>query len=135
MKPAVCHKATRRVPALVLVLSALAAAQTSPDWRKIGGPAVDLSLASPATGPVDQVWFSGGVLFARTDSGRIFQTADFETWAPAFPDVEIPAVTPAQATRLPEAAAQIVAVANDSSSIFGLGRQVSRSQDGGHTWS
>jgi uncharacterized protein (TIGR03437 family) len=135
MKPTVCQKATKRVPALILALTALATAQTSPDWRKVGGAAVDLSLASAATGPVDRVWFSGGVLFARAASGRIFQTADFESWAAAPNDTEVPALTPASAIRPPEFGAQIVSVAGDRPSIFGLGRQVSRSQDGGHTWS
>ena len=131
-----CHKATKRVPALVLVLAALAAAQTSPDWRKVGGAAVDLSLASPATGPVDRVWFSpGGVLFARAASGKVFQTADFESWVEAPAETEVPATTPAAAVRPPEPGAQIVSVPGDRSSIFGLGRHVTRSQDGGHTWS
>lgn len=135
MKPAVCHKATKRVSALVLGLAVLAAAQTSPSWRKVGSAAVDLSLASPATGPVQHVWFSGGVLFARTVSGRIFQTADFESWVAAPADTEVPPPAQAPAVRLPESGAQILSVAGDRSSIFGLGRQVSRSQDGGHTWS
>ncbi len=136
MKPVVCHKATKRVPALLLAAAALAVAQTSPDWRKVGGSSVDLSLASPATGPVDRVWFSpGGVLFARTTAGKIFQTADFESWIPAPPGVEVPTSTPAAAVRPPESGAQLLALAGDRGSIFGLGRQVSRSQDGGHTWS
>ncbi len=142
MKPAVCHKATKRVPALVLTLVIGAAAQisnpsssTAPDWRKIGGSAVELSLASPATGPVDRVWFSpGGVLFAHTVSGRIYQTADFESWMEAPAGTEVAAASPAAAVRTPEAGAQILSVSADSTSIFGLGRQVSRSQDGGHTW-
>ncbi len=130
-----CHKATKRVPALVLALAALATAQTSPAWRRVGGAAVDLSLASPATGPVDRVWFSpNGVLFARSASGKIFQTADFEFWAPAPAETDVPAAAAASAVRPPEFGAQIVSAAGDSSSIFGLGRHVSRSQDGGHTW-
>src|SRR5690242_16498839 len=81
------RKGTVRVGviALTIALGELASfGQTAPDWRKVGGSAVDLSLAAPATGPVDQVWYSdgGSVLFARTRSGRIFQTADFETWIP-----------------------------------------------------
>lgn len=140
MKPAVCHKATKRVPVLVLALVALAVAQnspapasTSPDWRPIGSPALELSLASPATGPVDRVWFTqGGVLFAHTASGRIYQTADFENWTPAV--AEVPPVLPAAAVRPPESGAQIVGVPADSATLFGLGRQVSRSQDGGRTW-
>ena len=57
-----------RVPALVLALTAIAAAQGPPDWRKIGTAAINLGLASPATGPVTQVWYSAGgsTLFALT---------------------------------------------------------------------
>ncbi len=131
----VCHKGTTRVAGFILTLVVLASAQTAPDWRKIGGAAVDLALASPATGPVNRVWFSsGGILFAHTASGKVFQTADFETWVPVTSDVEIPAIEQALATRLPESGAQIVTVSGDRYSIFGLGRQVSRSIDGGHTW-
>src|ERR1035438_8480897 len=87
MKPAVCHKGTIRVPirviGLVLAVVFLAAAQTRPDWRKVGSSAVELMLAAPATGPVERVWYSadGSLLFARTPSGKVFETADFETWA------------------------------------------------------
>ena len=60
MKPVVCHKETMRVPirlvGLVLAGVFLAAAQTQPNWRKVGGSSVDLMLASPATGPVERVW-------------------------------------------------------------------------------
>ena len=69
----VCHKGTVR-PAVLWSPGArgTAFAQTAPDWRKVGGSAVDLALAAPATGPVDQVWFSpgGSALLARTRSGK-----------------------------------------------------------------
>jgi uncharacterized protein (TIGR03437 family) len=127
-----------RVAGMVLALTTLGAfgtAQTAPDWRNIGSATVDLNLASPATGPVDRVWFSsGGVLLAHTASGRIFQTADFESWAPAPPETEVPVAATASAIRAPESGAQIVTAPADAGSIFGLGRQVSRSQDGGYTW-
>ena len=128
-----------RVPAillaLLLVLAAVAAAQNPPDWRKVGGASINLALASPATGRVEQVWFSpgGSTLFARTQSGKVFETADFVAWSPVADPVDAPAVTPATAVRPPESGASIVA-ASDPTSIFGLGRQVSRSQDGGRSW-
>ncbi|HEY2019038.1 MAG TPA: hypothetical protein VGH38_36280, partial [Bryobacteraceae bacterium] len=112
-----------------------AAAQT--DWRKIGGYSVELMLAAPATGPVDRVWFSadGSVLYARTLSGKIFQTANFETWAPAAADVQAPPrLSPAQAARLPEPGANVVATPDNRSTIFGLGRQLFRSDDEGRSW-
>jgi hypothetical protein len=42
-------------------------------------------LASPATGPVDRVWFApdGSRVFARTHSGRVFETIDYEVWVPS----------------------------------------------------
>src|SRR5215475_11541437 len=107
--------------------------QSETDWRKIGGYSVDVSLASPATGPVDQVWFSpsGSVLFARTRSGKVFQTADFETWVPAPNAPDAPRPVAAPAARIPEAGAQVVQVQARS---YALGRHLFRSDDGGHAW-
>src|SRR6185369_251376 len=88
----VCRKATVR--ALVWLFT-LAAAGVSPvvaqtDWRRVGGSSVELMLAAPATGPMDRVWFSpdGSILYARTAWGKVFQTANYETW---FPVAEAPA--------------------------------------------
>jgi uncharacterized protein (TIGR03437 family) len=125
---------------MVLVLAAFGQAQTSadsqPDWRKIGGPAVDLSLAAPATGRVAQVWYSpsGSKLFARTQSGNTFETADFETWTPAASPDPAPAPEAAVAVRLPEEDARVISLAVDRNHIFALGRQISRSSDGGRSW-
>ena len=125
-----------RVSALVLALAAIGAAQ-GPEWRKVGGASVNLALASPATGPVTDVWFSpgGSTLRVRTQSGMSFETADFLTWSTVTTPVEAPAVPTASAVRLPEVGATLVtATSNGSASIFALGRQLSRSQDGGFTW-
>src|ERR1700683_181276 len=101
---------TIRVGALVLALTAIASAQNPPDWRKVGGASVNLTLASPATGPVRQVWFSqgGSTLFAQTQSGKVFETADFVSWSAVTDPVDAPAVTAATAVRLPETGASIV---------------------------
>src|ERR1700680_3023790 len=55
---------------------------TAVEWRHIGNSAIDLALPSVATGAVDRVWYSenGSSLYARTASGRIFETSDFENW-------------------------------------------------------
>lgn len=134
-----CRKATSRFPLRllsVLVLVWSAAGQTRPDWRKVGGSAVEWMLASPATGPVEQVWFSagGGRLFIRTGSGRIFATSDFENWAPApgAPDPVPP--TTASAVRLPDPTAHVVGSSADPLRIYALGEQLSRSEDGGRSW-
>src|SRR5580698_7010493 len=51
-------------------------------WRHIGNSAMELALPSLATGAVDRVWYSpdGASLYAKTASGRVFQTSDFEQW-------------------------------------------------------
>jgi uncharacterized protein (TIGR03437 family) len=114
----------------------LVSAQTRPDWRKVGSSSVELMLASPATGPVERVWYSAGgsLLFARTVSGKVFETADFETWTPVTAAVEINAWIPATAARLPEPGARIVTTASDPSRVYSLGRYLLRSEDGGHSW-
>jgi uncharacterized protein (TIGR03437 family) len=110
-----------------------------PDWRKVGSSSVELALASAATGPVRQVWFSpdGDQLFARTDAGRTFVTIDFETWSPvagAVPPVPEGLLQPAEPARLPEAGALAVVAAPDRGHIYAIGQHLSRSDDGGRSW-
>jgi uncharacterized protein (TIGR03437 family) len=119
---------------LALAFAGLAAAQTA-NWRKVGSSAVDLLLASPATGPVENVWFStdGGVLYARTRSGKVFETADYEIWQPSAAASEPATLTPAPAVyRVPEPGSRVVA--DSFGRTFALGRQLFRSSDGGRTW-
>jgi len=114
--------------------TALGQAQSRPDWRRIGPSSVEAGLASPVTGPVDRVWLSPGdsVLYARTRSGKTFQTADFETWAEA-PGVEPPApLEQVAAVRLPEEGASVIA--EGANAIFALKQNVFRSRDGGRSW-
>ena len=77
--------------------------QTAPDWRKVGGSAVELMLASPATGPVDRVWFNetGSILYARTRSGKVFQSRDFDIWSlmDVAPDPPAPLSVPVRGCR------------------------------------
>jgi uncharacterized protein (TIGR03437 family) len=85
---------------------------------------------------VDQVWFApgGGVLYARAASGAVFETADYETWSPVAGAADPPANRRATAARLPEASARIVTLSSNPNVIFGLGRQLYGSEDGGHAW-
>ena len=118
------HKATSWVKAATITLLGAglllgqAADPAALNWRHIGNDAMELSLAAPASGPMDAVWFSadGARLYARTRSGNVFQTADFENWAPA---------------PSPPAAA---AVNPNPTRLFQLGRDVLRSEDGGQSW-
>jgi uncharacterized protein (TIGR03437 family) len=118
---------------LLLALVSLAPAQST-NWRRVGNSAVDLLLASPATGPVAQVWFSdgGGTLYARTRNGRVFETSDYEIWMPSQNVVE-PAMQPAPAVlRNPENGARLVDAGFGRA--YSLGRQLFRSEDGGRSW-
>lgn len=135
-----CQKGTSRSHAPILALGLIAvvgaAGEGGPDWRKVGTSAVEWMLASPATGPVEQVWFSadGGRLFARSQWGKTFTTNDFETWTPV--DGATSPIAPAApaAVRLPDPMAQLVASAADPLEIYALGQELSRSVDGGRTW-
>jgi uncharacterized protein (TIGR03437 family) len=124
-----------RLMGLALAGAFVAAAQTHPDWRRVGGSSVELMLASPATGPVERVWYSadGSLLFARTPSGKVFETADFETWTAAN-GAETNTLIPATAARLPEPDARVVSTASNPLIMYSLGRQLQRSEDGGHSW-
>ena len=95
---------------------------------------MELALASPATGPVMRVWYSpdGTRLYARTQSGRVFETADGEVWTPAAAAVEIPDRPAPAVARLPENGARVVA--GSFGRVYALGRQLFRSDDGGRTW-
>src|SRR5690242_2472820 len=110
--------------------------QTGPDWRKVGSSAVELMLAAPATGPVNRVWFSrdGSQLFARTASGKTFVTIDFETWSATTAPVPAAASPELTAGRLPDPTAHLVSNAGDPSLMYAVGQQLSRSEDGGRSW-
>ncbi len=146
-----CRSATkqsgqdRRAGALVsfLLLIGAASAQTAPavkdvlrpDWRRIGNSAIELSLASPASGPLDRAWFSadGSRLFVQTRSARVFETANFEKWQPS-------AATPPEAGHplvsapLPDGSRQVRTDASNPMRLYAFGAQVFRSDDGGLSW-
>jgi uncharacterized protein (TIGR03437 family) len=113
-----------------------AQAQAQPEWRKVGPSAADLRLASAATGPVSQVWFSpqGSILYARMPNGQTFQTADYETWFPA-PGEEAPPPPPqVEVVRRPEPGASVMAVSAGGAVVFAGNRNLHRSDDGGRSW-
>jgi uncharacterized protein (TIGR03437 family) len=108
-----------------------------PDWRQIGNAALNLSLASAATGPVERVWYSadGSRLYARTSANRTFVTGDFESWQNAAPGQDIP-VTPVavDAPSAPEPGARVRGSVLASNRVYAFGRFVHRSDDGGTSW-
>src|SRR5258705_6581934 len=95
---------------------------------------MELMLASPATGPVATVWFSfdGATLYARTRSGKVFETSDFEVWTPSQVTAEAPTSAPPPVARIPEDGAR--AVRAGFGRVYAFGRQLFRSHHGGRTW-
>lgn len=96
---------------------------------------MELALPSVATGPVDRVWYSadGAMLYAKTASGRIFQTKDFEQWQLVTDSkVNVPAEEQ-PASGAPETKFK-VAMAAASGRLYGVGHDVYRSDDSGESW-
>ena len=105
-------------------------------WRHVGNSAIELALPSLATGSVDRVWYStnGSNLYAKTASGRVFQTSDFEQWQfISDPKVSPPPEQDPSAVRTPEAAFKI-ASGGGAGRMYGMARDVYRSDDGGDSW-
>lgn len=104
------------------------------DWRHIGNSALDLGLPSVATGPVDRVWYSadGSTLYARTHSGRTYQTSDFEQWR-RVTDAKI--TSPIRIAEPEAGALRVSSQAAISSRIYAVDFNVYRSEDGGASWS
>ena len=118
-----------------LPAAGLSANTSGLNWRRLGRPSLNTNLAGPATGPLAAVWYSpdGGTLFAETSSGRVYQTADFETWSSS--DATPPeAAQPVLPARRPEPQADVVAVSGDTRRYWSLGRSLLSSDDGGLTW-
>ncbi len=115
-----------------------AAGSLRPEWRKVGGYSFDLALASPATGPVDGIWFSadGERLYIRTGSGTYFESSDLERWRPQpgslppEPKRNLSLIVPA----LPEAGATVRAADSFYARLYAFGSQVYGSEDGGRRW-
>src|SRR5260370_3400253 len=108
------------------------------DWRHIGNAAIELALPSLATGPVNRVWYSedGFVLYARTESGKIFETNDFEQWRRVTdPQIAPPAEQNAPAARLPEAGLKIRTQPAAAGPLYPVGLAGYPSDDGGLSWS
>lgn len=132
----------RRLLLVSVAACAAALAQTAsdtvrPDWRKVGSTSLEVMLASPATGPVDQVWFGpdARTLFARTRTGRVFETVDFENWAASATPPPRPEITPGlTAERLPAPNAALRANPADARRIYAIANHLYESEDGGHSW-
>jgi len=99
---------------------------------------LELSLPSLATGAVDRVWFStdASTLYAQTASRRIFESSDLESWQPvADRKITPPAPENPPVAQLPETGLRLSGPALGSNRLYGVGRNVYRSDDGGISWS
>src|SRR5438105_6331539 len=130
--------ATTRILIVTVLAAAGAQAQAPPDWRHIGNSLIEESLAGPATGPVVRAWYSvdGSRLLIRAASGRVYETADFETWRPvtANASAESSPIARLASARLPEADAQVRVQARPSARVYSFGKFAYRSDDGGANW-
>jgi uncharacterized protein (TIGR03437 family) len=100
----------------------------------LGNSAIDLSLAGLATGPVSRVWYSpaGDSLFIQTQSGKVFESKDFETWKSS--NAVAPEAVNASMARTPENGAKLRLAVGQSGAAYGFGQFVYRSADGGASW-
>jgi len=122
---------SQRATAAVLLLAAAGAtsfAQIS-GWRQIGNTALVTGLSSPASGPVERVWFSSdGTLWVRLPGGAVLSSRDGGSWKRA----EAP-VPPAPASAVPPPETGSVVRSLGSVSYAG-GAHVWRSDDQGLSW-
>ena len=100
----------------------------------IGNLVVDEALAGAASGPCKRVWYgAGGTLYVQTGSGRVYQTADLESWQASGAQAP-PAGNNVAVRILPEPGAQTRAFPGDGSRVYAFGDFVYRSEDGGAHW-
>ena len=110
------------------------------DWRHNGSLSLDLSaggaaLAGPSSGPVERVWYgdNGSTLYALTQSGKVFETGDFEVWRPSRQLLlpRLPPVRPIVCPKpVPPSARSICSTVRQ----YAFGQFVYRSDDGGKSW-
>ncbi len=97
---------------------------------------MELALPGTATGQVDRVWHSadGLTLYARTGSGAVFSTQDFENWRLTESTAPGPQ-RPFASQGVPEPGARLKQANFLPGRVYALGRFVYRSDDGGQVWS
>ncbi len=121
----------RATAAAVLLLAAASPAlyPQAAAWRQIGNTSLVAGLSSPASGPVERVWFAAdGTLFVQLPGGATFSSRGGEPWRPAAaaPPAPLPPVASA-----PEPGAL---VRSSGQAAYAAASQVWRSDDGGRTW-
>lgn len=121
----------RATLAAVLLLAAASPAVRAqgPAWRQIGNTSLVAGLSSPASGPVERVWFAAdGTLFVQLPGGAVFASRNSEPWRPAV------AAPPALASPSPSAPEPGALVRQAGPAAYAAGSQIWRSDDGGRSW-
>ena len=105
-------------------------------WRAIGTTVVSNSRAGFSSGPVAGVWFvpDGSELEIQLTNGRLYRTADFETWTLAQKAGARATVASKIVDALPEAEAKAYAAPGNSYRAYATGKWLYRSDDGGKHW-
>jgi uncharacterized protein (TIGR03437 family) len=124
-----------RLFALTTSLALCALGQTNAPWIRVAGTTFNAGLAGPASGPVSSIWYAAGTgrLFVKTESSRVFETADFVHWRlntdAAVPPGTTSAVNPAT---IPETGAKVQFAA---ARAYAAGpSNVYASEDSGRSW-
>jgi uncharacterized protein (TIGR03437 family) len=115
--------------------SASLAVTAATSWKRVAGTTIDAGLAGAASGPVAAVWYAAGTsrLLVRTESSRVFETADFVHWR-----LNTDATAPASNT----GAANTSALAGGGGNVQAAGARlyaptpsnIYGSDDSGRTW-
>lgn len=108
---------------------------TSNPWTRVGGTTINDGLAGAASGPIAAIWYAAGTgrLLVETESGRVFETADFVHWR-LNTDVVVPVQNNGAAgtASIPEAGAKVQAA---GARLYAAGpSNIYASDDSGRTW-
>lgn len=136
----------RRTILLLLAVAATVSAQDAASqeiefplrWRPMGTTLVSHGRAGFSSGSIAGVWFrpDGKSLEVALPGGRLFESSDFETWAPRkAPGPRAPLPDAAVVDRLPEPNARPLRVNGRAYRAFALGASLWRSDDSGKNWS
>ena len=109
-------------------------AQAPLTWKNVGGTNISADLAGPASGAVSRAWYSptGDRLSVVTQSGRVFETGDFEQWRLGTSPAPAGGAAGALSTLIGSGPPRILAA---GSRLYAAGADnIYASDDSGRTW-
>ena len=123
-----------RTGLLLAAAASYSSAQAPSTWKNLGGTSIVADLAGPATGPVSRAWYSlaGDRLSVATQSGRVFETGDFEHWRLGTSPAQVSGASWALSTLIGQGASRILSA---GTRLYAAGTDnIFASDDGGRTW-